>query len=263
MTRKYTWLPSTLIFLLTTLSTPLFAHAQNVAVVNGAPIPSTRANALLEEFRRQGQPDTPELHSAVREELINREILMQEAARRGLPNRPEIKAQLAIAQQSVVIRALIEDFWQQKPSDAELRAAYLALTQKMGNKEYHLHHILLDNEAQAKELISKIKNGASFEELAKQYSKDPGSAKNGGDLDWAVPQTFVPEFAQSATRLKPGQITQQPVRTQFGWHIIRVDNTRALKAPPFEQIKPQLTQQIQQEKLQNFIDNLRAHAKIQ
>ncbi len=263
MTRKYTWLPATLIYL-TTFSISPFAHAQNIAVVNGTPIASTRADALLEEFGRQGQADTPELRTAVREELINREILMQEAARRGLPNRPEIKAQLAIAQQSVVIRALIEDFWQQqKPSDAELRAAYLALTQKMGNKEYHLHHILLDDEAQAKELISKIKSGASFEALAKQYSKDPGSAKNGGDLDWAPLQTYVPEFAQSATRLKPGQITQQPLHTQFGWHIIRVDNTRALKAPSFEQLKPQLTQQIQQEKLQNFIDNLRTHAKIQ
>ncbi len=262
MTRKYTWLLATLVCCATPLmATP--AIAQNIAVVNGTPIPSGRAEALLQEFIRQGQPDTPELRTAVREELINREILMQEAARRGLPNQPELKAQLAIAQQSVVIRALIQDFWQNHAaSDAELRAAYLAISQKMGNKEYQLHHILLDNEAQAKELVSKIKGGANFEELAKQYSKDPGSAKNGGALDWAVPQSYVPEFAQSIMRLKPGKITEQPVRTQFGWHIIRLDNTRTLAAPSFEQVKPQLAEQIQQEKLQNFIDNLRAHAKI-
>jgi peptidyl-prolyl cis-trans isomerase C len=200
----------------------------------------------------------------VREELVNREILMQEALRRGLPNRPDVKAQIAVAQQTVVLRALIEDFVKNNtPTDAEVTARYNALVKDAGGKEYHLHHILVDNEQQAKDLIAKIKAGASFEDLAKQYSKDPGSGKNGGDLDWSDPKAYVPEFADAATHLQKGQMTDTPVHTQFGWHIIRVDDVRNITPPPLEQVRPQIVQQIQQEKLQAFEEGLRKNAKIQ
>jgi peptidyl-prolyl cis-trans isomerase C len=234
------------------------AFAQNIAVVNGTPIPKARADALIDQLVHQGQQDTPQLQMAVREELVNREILMQEALRRGLPNRPDIKAQIAVAQQTVVLRALIEDFVKNNtPTDAEVTARYNALVKDAGGKEYHLHHILVDNEQQAKDLIAKIKGGASFEDLAKQYSKDPGSGKNGGDLDWSDPKAYVPEFAQK------GQMTDTPVHTQFGWHIIRVDDIRDVTPPPLEQVRPQIVQQIQQEKLQAFEEGLRKNAKIQ
>ncbi|MFM0644382.1 peptidylprolyl isomerase [Paraburkholderia bryophila] len=240
------------------------AFAQNIAVVNGTPIPKARADALIEQLVHQGQQNTPQLQTAVREELVNREILMQEALRRGLPNRPDIKAQIAVAQQTVVLRALIEDFVKNNtPSDAEVTARYNALIKDAGGKEYHLHHILVDNEQQAKDLIAKIKAGASFEDLAKQYSKDPGSGKNGGDLDWSDPKAYVPEFADAATHLQKGQMTDTPVHTQFGWHIIRLDDTRAITPPPLEQVRPQIVQQIQQEKLQAFEEGLRKNAKIQ
>jgi peptidyl-prolyl cis-trans isomerase C len=240
------------------------AFAQNIAVVNGTPIPKSRADALIEQLVHQGQQDTPQLQQAVREELVNREILMQEAVRRGLPNRPDVKAQVAVAQQTVVLRALIEDFVKNnQPSDAEITARYNALVKDAGGKEYHLHHILVDNEQQAKDLIAKIKAGASFEDLAKQYSKDPGSGKNGGDLDWSDPKAYVPEFADAATHLQKGQMTDKPVHTQFGWHIIRVDDIRAVTPPPLEQVRAQIVQQIQQEKLQAFEENLRKNAKIQ
>jgi peptidyl-prolyl cis-trans isomerase C len=200
----------------------------------------------------------------VREELVNREILMQEALRRGLPNRPDIKAQIAVAQQTVVLRALIEDFVKKNtPSDAEVTARYNALIKDAGGKEYHLHHILVENEQQAKDLIAKIKGGASFEDLAKQFSKDPGSGKNGGDLDWSDPKAYVPEFADAATHLQKGQMSDTPVHTQFGWHIIRVDDVRSITPPPLEQVRPQIVQQIQQEKLQAFEEGLRKNAKIQ
>jgi peptidyl-prolyl cis-trans isomerase C len=241
---------------------PVFA--QNIAVVNGTPIPKARADALIDQLVHQGQQNTPQLQTAVREELVNREILMQEALRRGLPNRPDIKAQIAVAQQTVVLRALIEDFVKNNtPSDAEVTARYNALIKDAGGKEYHLHHILVDNEQQAKDLIAKIKGGASFEELAKQYSKDPGSGKNGGDLDWSDPKAYVPEFADAATHLQKGQMTDTPVHTQFGWHIIRVDDVRDTTPPPLEQVRPQIVQQIQQEKLQAFEEGLRKNAKIQ
>ena len=240
------------------------AFAQNIAVVNGTPIPKARVDALVAQLVQQGQQDSPQLQTAVREELINREILMQEAARRGIPNRPDVKAQVAVAQQTVVLRALIEDFVKNNPpSDAEVKARYDALVKDTGGKEYHLHHILVDNEDQAKDLIAKIKAGASFEDLAKQYSKDPGSGKNGGDLDWSDPKAYVPEFAAAAEKLQKGQMTDAPVHTQFGWHIIRLDDTRETAPPPLEQVRQQIVQQIQQEKLQAFEESLRKNAKVQ
>ncbi|HTR10810.1 MAG TPA: peptidylprolyl isomerase [Paraburkholderia sp.] len=240
------------------------AFAQNIAVVNGTPIPKARADALVEQLVHQGQQDSPQLQMAVREELVNREILMQEAIREGIPNKPDVKAQIAVAQQTVVLRALIENFVKNnQPTDAEVKARYDQLTKDAGGNEYHLHHILVDNEQQAKDLIAKIKAGASFEDLAKQYSKDPGSAKNGGDLDWSDPKAYVPEFADAATHLQKGQMTDTPVHTQFGWHIIRVDDIRPVTPPPLEQVRAQIVQQIQQEKLQAFEENLRKQAKIQ
>jgi len=240
------------------------AFAQNIAVVNGTPIPKARADELIQQLVQQGQQDSPQLQQAVREELVNREILMQEAIRRGIPNRPDVKAQLAVTQQTVVLRALIQDFVKKnQPTDAEVKARYEQLVKAQGGNEYHLHHILVPDEQQAKDLIAKIKAGASFEELAKQYSKDPGSAKNGGDLDWSDPHAFVPEFAQAAMHLKKGQMTDTPVHTQFGWHIIRVDGIRPVTPPPLEQVRAQIVQQIQQEKLQQFEQTLRQKAKIQ
>ncbi|MEX3934639.1 peptidylprolyl isomerase [Paraburkholderia phymatum] len=240
------------------------AFAQNIAVVNGTPIPKSRADALIQQLVQQGQQDSPKLQQAVREELVNREILMQEAVREGIPSKPEVKAQVAVAQQTVVLRALIENYLKQnQPSDAEVKAKYDELVKQIGGKEYHLHHILVESEQQAKDLIAKIKGGASFEDLAKQYSKDPGSGKNGGDLDWSDPKAYVPEFADAAQKLQKGQMTDTPVHTQFGWHIIRVDDVRETPPPPFEQVKKQIMQQMQQEKLQAFEEDLRSKAKIQ
>ena len=240
------------------------AFAQNIAVVNGTPIPTSRADALVKQLVAQGQQDTPQLQQAVREELVNREILMQEAAREGIPMRPDVKAQIAVAQQTVVLRALIEDFVKKNtPTDAEIKARYDQLVkQNGGGKELHLHHILVDNEAQAKDLIAKIKGGASFEDLAKQYSKDPGSGKNGGDLDWSSPSAYVPEFGAAAEKLKKGEVTPEPVKTQFGYHVIRMDDARDVAPPPLEQVKAQIAQQIQQEKLQAFEEGLRSKAVI-
>ncbi|SAK53899.1 PpiC-type peptidyl-prolyl cis-trans isomerase [Caballeronia glebae] len=240
------------------------AFAQNIAVVNGTPIPTSRADALVKQLVAQGQQDSPQLQQAVREELINREILMQEAAREGIATRPDVKAQIAVAQQTVVLRALIEEFVKKNaPTDAEIKARYDQLVkQNGGGKEVHLHHILVENEAQAKDLIAKIKAGASFEDLAKQYSKDPGSGKNGGDLDWSSPSAYVPEFGAAAEKLKKGEMTSEPVKTQFGWHIIRMDDSRETAPPPLDQVKPQIAQQIQQEKLQAFEEGLRNKAVI-
>ncbi|MEJ0003352.1 MAG: peptidylprolyl isomerase [Pararobbsia sp.] len=240
------------------------AFAQNIAVVNGKPIPKERADALITELVHQGQTDSPQLQAAVRDELINREVMMQEAEKQGIPNQPGVKAQMALAEQGVAIRALITNYMKTNtPTDAELKAKYDAAIKQVQGKEYHLHHILVDNEQQAKDIIAKLKGGAKFEDLAKQYSKDPGSAAHGGDLDWGNLQTYVPEFGAAAQKLQKGQITDQPVKTQYGWHIIRLDDTRPVKIPAFDDVKPQIAQQLQQEKLQAYEQSLRAKAKIQ
>jgi peptidyl-prolyl cis-trans isomerase C len=240
------------------------AFAQNIAVVNGTPVPTARADALTAELAKQGQQITPELQVQIREELVNREVLAQQAAREGLARQPEIKAQLEIAEQSVLVRAAIANFIKQNPvTDAELKARYDTLAAQFGGSEYHLHHILVDNEQQAKDLIAKLKAGGNFEALAKQYSKDPGSAAHGGDLDWSDPKAYVPEFADAATKLKKGEITATPVHTKFGWHIIRLDDTRAVQPPSLDDVKDRLMQQMQQEKVMKWEADLRAKAKIQ
>jgi peptidyl-prolyl cis-trans isomerase C len=237
------------------------AFAQNIAVVNGTPIPKARADALVAELV---QTDSPQLQAAVREELKNREIMMQEAEKRGITNDPSVKAQMALAAQSVAIRALIQDYAKNNaPTDAELRAKYDEAVKQVQGKEYHLHHILVDNEQQAKDIIAKLKAGASFDDLAKQYSKDTGSAQHGGDLDWANLQSYVPEFGAAAQKLQKGQITDTPVHSQFGWHVIRLDDVRDVKVPPFEDVKAQLAQQMQQEKVQAWEQGLLAKAKVQ
>lgn len=254
--------PARLLFaLLAAVALPVLA--QNLAVVNGKPIPSSRVDAMVKQLSAQGQPDSSELRKMIKDELINREILVQEADKRGLTNTPEVKNQVDIARQSIVIRALIGDYLKKNPvTDAEIQAEYDRFKAQAGDKEYHARHILVPTEEEAKAIIAKLKNGAKFADLAKQ-SKDPGSAANGGDLDWASPASFVKPFADALTSLKKGEITQEPVKTQFGYHVIQLEDTRPAKVPTLDEVKPQIVQNLQQKKLQAFQDELRKKAKIQ
>lgn len=237
--------------------------AQNLAVVNGKPVPSSRADVMVKQMVAQGQPDNEQLRSMVKEELINREVLVQEADKRGLGNTAEVKSQMDIARQSLVIRALVADYLKKNPvTDEEIKSEYDKFKAQAGDKEYHARHILVEKEEEAKAILAKLKSGSKFEELAKQ-SKDPGSAANGGDLDWAPPSAFVKPFSDAMTALKKGETTQTPVKTQFGYHIIKLDDVRAAKVPSMEEVKPQITESLQQKKLQAFQQELRGKAKIQ
>lgn len=236
--------------------------AQNLATVNGKPVPSSRADAMIKQMATQGQQDTPQLRAMVKEELINREILIQEADKQGLANTADVKNQIDIARQSIVIRALVTDYLKKHPvTDAEIKAEYDRFKAQAGDKEYHARHILVEKEDDAKAIIAKLKAGAKFEDLAKQ-SKDTGSAANGGDLDWASPASFVKEFSTAMTGLSKGQITETPVKTQFGYHVIRLDDVRPAKVPTLEEVKPQIAESLQQKKLQAYQRELRAKAKI-
>ncbi len=249
-----------LVALLVSASVP--AMAQNLAVVNGKNVPSSRADAMIKQMAAQGQQDSPELRAMVKEELINREILIQEADKLGLANNADVKAQMEIARQSILIRALVADYLKKNPvKDADIKAEYDKFRAQASDKEYHARHILVETEDEAKAIIAKLKGGAKFEDLAKQ-SKDPGSAANGGDLDWAAPTAFVKPFSDAMVSLKKGQLLETPVQTQFGYHVIRLDDVRAAKIPTLEEVKPQVAESLQQRKLQAYQQELRSKAVI-
>ncbi len=240
------------------------AIAQNVAIVNGKAVPKARLDALAQQVTKSGKPITPEIQGQLREEVIAREIFMQEANKRGLAASEDYKVQMELARQTIMIRALFADYQKKNPvTEAELKAEYDKFAAANGGKEYKASHILVEKEAEATEIIASLKKGAKFEEIAKKQSKDPGSGANGGDLDWANPSSYVPEFSEALLKLSKGQTTDMPVKSQFGYHIIRVDDVRTAQLPGFEELKPQIAQQMEQQKLAAFQEDLRKKAKIE
>jgi peptidyl-prolyl cis-trans isomerase C len=239
------------------------AAAQNVAVVNGKPVPKSRVDTLMVQATRGGQqPVTPELEQRVREEVVLREIFAQEAEKRGVAASPDFRAQMELARQSILIRELFSDYQKKNPvSDAEAKAEYDKFKSQATGTEYKARHILVEKEDEAKSLLAQLKGGAKFEDLAKKHSKDTGSAQNGGDLDFAKPETYVPEFGQAMMALKKGETTAAPVKSQFGYHIIKLEDTRDAQFPAFEDVKPQLQQRLSQQKLQAYQEKLRTSAK--
>jgi peptidyl-prolyl cis-trans isomerase C len=239
------------------------AFAQNIAVVNNKPIPKTREDAWVKELVKQGQKDSPELRKMVKERLIQNEILLQEANKRGIPEQPDVKFMLDLQRQNTVIQALLRDELAKNPvTDAQIAAEYEKQKAAVGGKEFRARHILVENQAEAQAIIDQLNKGAKFEELAKK-SKDPGSAANGGDLDWAAPDAYVPPFAEALGKLKKGETTAAPVQTQFGWHVIRLDDVRDTQFPPLEQVAPQIREALQQQKIQAYVQTLQKAAKVQ
>jgi peptidyl-prolyl cis-trans isomerase C len=239
-------------------------HAQNVAIVNGKAVPKTRLNMLAAQVERSGRSVTPDMEQQLREEVIMREIFMQEAEKQGLEASDDYKIQLEIAKQSILIRELFTQYQKTNPvSDADIKAEYDKFVAGNSGKEYRARHILVEKEEQAKAIIASLKKGGKFEDIAKKQSKDPGSGANGGDLDWANPNSFVKEFSQAMVELKKGQVTDKPVKTQFGFHIIRLDDTRESPVPKFDEVKAQIAQQLQQGKLAEYQQGLREKAKIE
>lgn len=230
--------------------------------VNGKTVSQQVYDAFLAEQKAQGAPDTPELKNAIKEELIRRELLTQEAIKQGLEKKGEIAGQLALARQAVLIRAAVTSFLQAHPvSDAQLKQDYDSIKSKLGSNEYKTRHVLVENEQQAKDLIAKLDKGEKIADLAKD-SKDPGSKDNGGDLGWSAPNAYVKPFADALALLKKGEYTKTPVKTDFGYHVIQLDDVRPLTPPPFEQVKPQLQQRAQQKLLEQYVRELREKAKV-
>ncbi|HEU5435021.1 MAG TPA: peptidyl-prolyl cis-trans isomerase [Telluria sp.] len=253
--------PATLLLMTALVAAPAFA--QNVATVNGKPIPAAKVDQIVKQVVAQGkQADSPQLREAIKKDLINREVMIQEAEKQGVANRPDVKMALDNARQSIVINAMLQDYVKKNPvKDADIKAEYDKYKSQVGDKEYHARHILVGTEDEAKAIIAKLKAGGKFEELAKQ-SKD-GSAANGGDLDWASPASYVPEFSAAMVKLNKGQYTDTPVKSQFGYHVIKLEDTRAAKVPSFDEVKQQVAESIQQRRLAAYRDELAKKAKIQ
>ncbi|MGV3727191.1 peptidylprolyl isomerase [Hydrogenophaga sp.] len=241
-----------------------WALAQNVAIVNGKAVPSARLAVLEQQIAASGRPVDDNVRAQLKEEVVLREIFMQEAQKRGIAATEDYKNQMELARQTIMIRALFADYQKKNPvTAADVKAEYDKFVAANGGKEYRARHILVEQEDEAKAIIASLKKGGKFEEIAKKQSKDPGSGANGGDLDWAAAASYVPEFSEAMVKLDKGQMTQEPVKTQFGWHIIRVDDVRSAELPKLEDIKPQIEQQMQQQKLAEFQKSLREKAKIQ
>jgi peptidyl-prolyl cis-trans isomerase C len=245
---------------------PLAVQAQNIAVVNGKPVPKTRVDTIVTQVQKQAaqrnQQVPPDLEKMVRDKVVTDEILSQEAERRGLGASPEFKAQMELARQSILIGLLSQDIDKKSTvSDAEVQKEYDKFKAQATGTEYKARHILVEKEDEAKAIVAQLKAGAKFEDLAKKSSKDPGSAPNGGDLDFASPASYVPEFSQAMVALKKGEYTETPVKTQFGYHIIKLEDTRAAQFPPLADVKPQIQQRLAQQKAVALRDELRAKAK--
>jgi len=241
---------------------PLAAAAQNVAIVNGKPVPKSRVELLLQQASRSGQALPPGADQQARDQVVLREIFAQEAERRGIAAGADYRAQMELARQSILIRELFEDYRKKHPvTDGEAKTEYDKFKAQASGTEYRARHILVEKEDEAKALIAQIKAGSKFEDLAKQHSKDPGSGERGGDLDFAKPDSYVPEFGQAMTKLKKGEMTAEPVKSQFGYHIIRLEDTREAQFPGFDEVKAQLKQRMEQTKLQEYQDSLRKSAK--
>lgn len=250
-----------LIALIALVSAPVFA--QNVATVNNKPISAAKVDQVVKQVVAQGkQTDSPQLREAIKKDLIAREVLIQEADKQGFGTRAEVKAALENARQSIIINAMLADYVKKNPvKEADIKAEYEKYKAQVGDKEYHARHILVPTEEEAKALIVKLKGGAKFEDLAKASSKD-GSAANGGDLDWASPASYVPEFSKAMVALQKGAITDTPVKSQFGFHIIKLEDSRTAKIPPLEEVKQQVSDSLQQRKLQAFREELMKKATI-
>ena len=240
------------------------ARGGAVATVNGVAVPQSRADFFVQQQMQRGAQDNEQLRHAVREELVNREVVAQEAQRTGVAKHPEVAAQLDIARQDIIVQAYLREYARKNPiTEAEIQKEYDRAKAQHGDKEYKARHILVETEDQAKSVIAELKKGAKFEDLASKNSKDPGSAQRGGDLDWNVPGTFDKTFSDAMVKLEKGKYSDAPVKTRFGYHIIQLDDVRPAKFATLGEVRPRIQQVLVQNKIDELIKGLRAKAKIE
>jgi peptidyl-prolyl cis-trans isomerase C len=240
------------------------AKPATIATVNGVPVPQSRADFLMQQQLQRGGADTEQMRGMVKDELVNREILMQEAQKAGVAKQPDVQTQLDMARQEIIVSAYLRDYVRKHPvTDAEVQKEYERAKSQHGDKEYKARHILVETEDEAKALIAQLKKGGKFDELASKNSKDTGSAQRGGDLDWNVPATYDKQFSDAMMKLEKGKYTETPVRTRFGFHVIQLDDVRPARFASLAEVKPRIQQMLAQNKIEELIKGLRAKAKVE
>jgi peptidyl-prolyl cis-trans isomerase C len=227
-------------------------------------VPRSRMDFLMQQQAANGAPDNDQTRAMVREELVNREVVAQEAQRAGMAKTPEVQTQLELARQGVLVSAYIRDWVRKHPiTDDDMQKEYDRVKGQTGDKEYKARHILVETEDQANGMIAELKKGGKFDELATKNSKDNGTKDRGGDLDWSVPSVFDPQFADAMVKLEKGKYTETPVRTRFGFHVIQLEDVRQVKFPTLAEVRPRIQQQLERSKIEELVRGLRAKAKIE
>lgn len=256
--------PLVLTLLLVTLAPAFAQDGKPIATVNGREIPAIYGDMAKQTLLSQGAPNDANLDARAREALINQELLSRAAIDKGLDKNPKLVAAMEMMRREQLTKAYLEDYVKNHPvTDAEIKAEYDKAKAAAGGNEYKARHILVKTEAEAKAIIAQLDKKVAFDKLAKEKSLDKGSAKNGGDLGWSVPGTFVKEFGEAMQKLKKGETTKAPVQTQFGWHIIKLDDMRPTQFPALDAVKNEVRQQVQQKRVRDAITELRAKAKIE
>ncbi len=239
--------------------------SETVASVNGAPISKSSIDLIVKQGGEQGQPDNPETRNAILDQLTTQMVLAEEAVKKGLDKTADVTEKLNLIRLSVLAEAYLQDYIKNNPvSEDALKAEYDRIKPTITGSEYKARHILVEKESEAREIIAKLKKDpGAFAKLAAEKSKDPGSKAKGGELGWFDPSRMVPEFGAAVSKLEKGKVTEEPVKTQFGYHVIQLEDSKPIEAPPFEEIKPNLSQQLQQQNLKKQVDDLKAKAKIE
>jgi peptidyl-prolyl cis-trans isomerase C len=240
------------------------AQTGPVATINGVPIPRSRAEAVIKQQTARGAQDNEQMRAQVREALINNELLLQEANRTGLAKKPEVLQQIDLTRQEVIANAMVAEYIRAHPvTDGDIQKEYDRAKAQTGDREYKARHILVASEDDAKGVMADLKKGTKFEEIAQKKSLDEGTRPRGGDLDWNVPSNFDKAFSDALVKLEKGKMTDAPVRTRFGYHIIQLDDVRPVNFPPLPQVRQQIQQRIVGQRVDVLLKDLRAKSKIE
>jgi peptidyl-prolyl cis-trans isomerase C len=256
-------LSALLAFVAIGMSTAAFAADTAVATVNGKPIKQSLYDYITKDAAARGQNVDDNVRNVIINRLVSSELIYQEAQRNGYDKQADFVAKQELAGRELLVNSYLEDYLKKNPvSDAAVKAEYEKYKQEVGDKEYSARHILVSTEAEAKDIIAQLGKGADFSKLAKEKSKDPGGKENGGDLGWFAPGSMVKPFSEAVAKMKKGSYTTEPVQTQFGWHVIKLEDVRDAQPMPFEKVQAALKKQLQQRQLEKLLSDLRSKAKI-
>lgn len=248
---------------------PAVSSDDAIAIVNGQPIPRAYLQAVLNEMKR-GMPQAAQFNddqiNQVKDNLVTLEVLSQEAIKEGLDKTSDFSYQLEIMRRGMLMGLLQQKYMQDHPVTDETVAAEYEHMKALVGTQYLARHILVTSEDQAKDILQQLQQGAKFSELAKQYSIDKGTADKGGLLDWAAANAYVPEFAQALENMKKGETTTTPVKTDYGWHIIMLEDIRHADLsdfPPLDIVKEQLRAQLTEKAFMDYQRKLLDSAKVE